>query len=160
MLTPDIKIAIEECVLCWLATVDSLGDPSVSPKEVFASYGDRYLLIANIASAGSVRNILCNPSVCVSLIDIFKQKGFKLRGRARIIQPGEDDYGEKLQPLLALAGPAFTIINIIEVDILQSRAIVAPRYLFYPATTEAEQMAAAMHTYGVTAKHLDKDQAS
>ena len=44
-------------VLCWLATVDDHGMPNVSPKEIFCCHGERELLIANIASPQSVRNI-------------------------------------------------------------------------------------------------------
>lgn len=61
------------CVLCWWATADEQGQPNVSPKEVFAVVDDQHLLIANIASPVSVRNIQHNPKVCVSIIDIFVQ---------------------------------------------------------------------------------------
>ena len=53
------------CVLCWLATVDALGQPNVSPKEVFAVIDEEHLVIAHIASPTSVKNVLQNPKVCV-----------------------------------------------------------------------------------------------
>ena len=34
-LTAQMRQAIESSVLCWLATVDSEGQPNVSPTEVF-----------------------------------------------------------------------------------------------------------------------------
>ena len=51
------------CVLCWLATVDALGQPNVSPKEVFAVIDEEHLVIAHIASPTSVKNVLQNPKV-------------------------------------------------------------------------------------------------
>ncbi|UYG01261.1 pyridoxamine 5'-phosphate oxidase family protein [Halomonas sp. GD1P12] len=65
MITEEVKKYIDRSVLCWLATVDRDGDPNVSPKEVFAAYENDRLVIANIASAGSMRNILSNDAVCV-----------------------------------------------------------------------------------------------
>ena len=78
MLSPEIISSSRKSVLCWLATADAKGQPNVSPKEIFTFYGAEFLLIANIASPSSVRNIAANPLVCVSFIDIFVQKGFKV----------------------------------------------------------------------------------
>ena len=58
--------------LCWLATVDTDGVPSATPKEMFATSGEDRLVIADIASSNSVRNIRENPSVCISFVDIFR----------------------------------------------------------------------------------------
>ena len=80
MLTTDIKKSIDTCVLCWLATVDKDQQPNVSPKEMFTYLDDHTLLIANIASPNSVRNIAQQPKVSVSFVDVFTQKGFKLKG--------------------------------------------------------------------------------
>ena len=82
MLTEDIKYYASKSVLCWLATVSAKGQPNVSPKELFVTEHDTHVLIANVASPTSVRNIRENPRVCVSFIDIFVQKGYKLQGIA------------------------------------------------------------------------------
>lgn len=57
MLSDEVKKSIEESILCWLATADSKGMPNVSPKEVFLPYGKEEIIIANIASPKSVKNI-------------------------------------------------------------------------------------------------------
>ena len=75
MISVEIKNYIERSVLCWLATADAAGVPNVSPKEIFVPFGDDHLLIANIASPESVKNIRGNPHVCVSFVDVFVQKG-------------------------------------------------------------------------------------
>jgi len=80
-----IRTDIENSVLCWLATVDAAGVPNVSPKEIFDSYNDDRIVIADIASSNSVRNIRAHPAVCVSFIDVFRQRGFKIVGTATII---------------------------------------------------------------------------
>lgn len=144
-----IQKSIKQSVLCWLATVDSSGIPNVSPKEMFIADGDHHLLIANIASPGSVENIRSNENVCVSFIDIFKQKGFKLKGKATIIEEQHSIYPQKLKILRQLGGEEFPIKNIIDVTIVETTPIIAPSYWLFPDTSEHSQMMKSMDSYGV-----------
>jgi predicted pyridoxine 5'-phosphate oxidase superfamily flavin-nucleotide-binding protein len=138
------------CVLCWLATVDASGQPNVSPKEVFAVLDERHLVIAHIASPTSVKNVLQNPKVCVSLIDIFVQKGWKLLGHTQYVHSSDEVFDDYAKPLLPLAGDQFKIQGVFVVTVVQVQPILAPSYLFYPeATTEQLQIEAALKTYGV-----------
>jgi len=138
------------CVLCWLATADAEGQPNVSPKEVFAVVDERHLVIAHIASPISVRNIQQNPKVCVSLIDIFVQKGWKLIGHAQYVNARDEAFHAHAKPLLAMVGDQFKIQGVFVVTVGQAQPIIAPSYRFYPdSTTESGQIQAAMKTYGV-----------
>ena len=56
-----VKTDLKNSVLCWLATVDPTGVPNVTPEEIFASDGDDRVVIADIASSNSVRNIRLQP---------------------------------------------------------------------------------------------------
>ena len=85
----DLEDAVESAVLCWLATINDDGGPSVSPKEIFTLCGPQSLAIADIASSNSVWNIRARPRVCVSLIDVFRQRGAQLYGDARIAGRGD-----------------------------------------------------------------------
>ena len=152
MLDAAIKQSISESVLCWLATANAKGEPNVSPKEMFVPCGDERLLIANIASPNSVANIKQNPSVCVSFIDIFKQKGFKLRGAARIVESSEPRFQSLLNELHKLGGEAFPVASIIEVTVEAAEQIIAPSYWLFPGTTEQNQVEQAMESYGVRPK--------
>jgi len=91
-LPEDVQNDIANSVLCWLATADASGFPSVSPKEVWAPFGEEAVVIADIASANSVRNLRSNPRVCVSFIDIFRQKGFKLYGVAQVLTSSDRSF--------------------------------------------------------------------
>ncbi|MBM3605888.1 MAG: pyridoxamine 5'-phosphate oxidase family protein [Alphaproteobacteria bacterium] len=139
----------EKAVLCWLATVDARSRPNVSPKEIFAQVAEDHLVIADIASAQSVRNIRANPAVCVSLIDIFLQRGQKLEGSARIIAPDQADFPVLVAPLLEMTGGRFPIRHVISVHIARRSAIRAPSYAFFPERSEEELRADAYRTYGV-----------
>ncbi|WMX14088.1 MULTISPECIES: pyridoxamine 5'-phosphate oxidase family protein [unclassified Aureispira] len=142
-----IKKYLQQSVLCWLATSSPDYIPNVSPKEIFTLYQDKYLLIANIASPQTVRNLEQNPNVCVSFIDVFVQKGYQLKGTATVIPTSNPEF-QLLEPfLLELTKGLFPFQSIIKIKINTSKKILAPRYLLYPDTTEAEQIKRAQDTY-------------
>lgn len=150
MLTTELKQAIDKAVLCWLATTSTEYEPNVSPKEMFTHLDDETLLIANIASPNSVRNIVQNPKVCVSFVDVFTQKGFKLKGKARIIAKNEPDFAVKAKRLTDLFSDQFPLQALIEIHISSVSRILAPSYVLFPeTTTEQSQIAGAMQTYQV-----------
>ncbi len=150
MLTEEISDCAGRATLCWLATVDATGHPNVSPKEVFAVFDTRHLVIAHIASPTSVRNIRLHDRVCVSFIDIFVQKGWKVSGSARLLCRDDAGYARWVAPLTPMAGPRFTIHGVIVVQAQSVEPIIAPSYRLYPQeTTEASQVVAALRAYRV-----------
>ena len=149
MISKEVKNYIDKSVLCWLATCNKELIPNVSPKEIFTCINNTTLLIANIASHNSIKNIQENPNVCVSFVDIFVQKGFKLKGTATIIRNSDVDFKLKLKPLTDIFTDKFPIQSVIVVEITQVDTIEAPSYFLYPETTEASQVISAMKTYNV-----------
>lgn len=143
---------MQESVLCWLATSTPDGIPNVSPKEMFVPYGDDCVLIANIASPKSVENIECNSAVCVSFVEVFKQKGFKLSGTALLIEPSDERFEMLLKALHQLGGEGFSVQSIIKITVNAAEPIIAPSYWLFPETTEQSQIDQAMQTYGVQPK--------
>ena len=149
-LTAEVRDAAARSVLCWLATVDATGQPNTTPKEVFAVADDDHLVIANIASPGSAANLAAHPKVCVSFVDVFRQKGFKVVGVAADVAPDDPAFARWVAPLRALAGDRFPIRSVFVVRAVAVEAIVAPSYWLFPdETTEASQERAALRAYGV-----------
>jgi hypothetical protein len=149
MINAEIKKYIGQSVLCWLATSNRQNEPNVSPKEIFTYKGDTTLLIANIASPVSIRNIKENPNVCVSFVDVFVQKGYKLKGTAVLIDKSDPGFAETVKPLTNLFTDQFPIKSVIEITVTHAAKIVAPSYVLYPDRTEEYQRASAMKTYKV-----------
>jgi predicted pyridoxine 5'-phosphate oxidase superfamily flavin-nucleotide-binding protein len=150
LLTEPIPEAADRSVLCWLATVDAEGQPNVSPKEVWAIADDHHVVVAHIASPISARNIAQQPQVCLSFVDVFVQKGFKLLGTAREVRAADPEFATWAKPLLAMVGQRFTIHSVLVIRVSSVAPIVAPGYLFYPdETTEASQVESAMRAYKV-----------
>lgn len=145
----EIQYFVHSSVLCWLATSNEKNEPNVSPKEMFVWSKESTLLIAHIASPQSVKNIKENSNVCVSLLDIFRQKGVKLKGLAKVIFKEDLDFGIKLEEITAHFSDKYPIKAIIEVQIKGAERILAPSYLYFPEITEESQVASTMSTYGV-----------
>lgn len=143
----EIKKYLDQSVLCWLATASLDQIPNVSPKEIFQLYQEQYILIANIASPQTVRNIKQNPNVCLSFINIFVQKGYQLKGTANIIQKTDPEFPILEPLLLELTQGLFPFVSITKIKIESSKKILAPRYLLYPGTTESKQIKGAQEAY-------------
>jgi len=148
MITAEIIKYIDQSVLCWLATSSNENIPNVSPKELFAVFGNDSLIIANVASPQSVRNIKQNAQVCVSFIDIMVQKGFQLKGTAEIIKKTHNDFPAMEEIIVQMTEGKFPFASIIKIKIESAKPIIAPRYPLYPNTTEKEQIERAKKTYG------------
>ena len=148
MLTTEIKKYIDKSVLCWLATSSSDNVPNVSPKEIFSYHGENSIIIANIASPQSLKNIKQNKNVCLSFIDVLVQKGFQLKGTAKIITSSDPDFIDMENVLLKMTEGKFPFSRIIKMTVKYTKSIMAPRYFFYPETTEEEQVKSARKSYG------------
>ncbi|WP_338790713.1 pyridoxamine 5'-phosphate oxidase family protein (plasmid) [Bernardetia sp. Wsw4-3y2] len=147
MLTSEIKNYIDKSVLCWLATADKDNMPNVSPKEIFTFYKDNYIIIANIASPQSVVNIVQNPNVCVSFIDVFVQKGFQIKGKASIIKKSDVEFEELERPLIEMTKGKYPFSTVIKIKLEKIKKIIAPSYIVFPETTEKEQIENAKKLY-------------
>jgi predicted pyridoxine 5'-phosphate oxidase superfamily flavin-nucleotide-binding protein len=156
-LNDAVREAASRSVLCWLATVDAEGHPNVSPKEIWAIADEQHVVVAHIASPVSARNIAHHPQVCLSFVDVFVQKGFKLMGMAREVRAADAEFATWAEPLLAMVGQRFTIHSVWVIQVQSVSAILAPSYRFYPnETTEASQVASGMRTYNVQAVKKEK----
>ncbi|MCP4977841.1 MAG: pyridoxamine 5'-phosphate oxidase family protein [Maribacter sp.] len=151
-LTKEIKEYIDKSVLCWLATVSTDSIPNVSPKEIFTYFGIDSIIVANIASPQTVRNIKQNQNVCVSFIDILVQKGFQIKGKAEIIGKKESEFAAMEIILTKMTGGKFPFRTITKINMEKAKPIIAPKYVLYPETTENEQINSAKRAYGIKKK--------
>jgi len=149
VLTNNIKKYISQSVLCWLATVSEDSIPNVSPKEIFTYYKSEYLIVANIASPQTEKNIKRNSNVCISFIDVLVQKGYQLKGKASIIDKTNLEFDDVASNLLKMTEGKFPFETIFKIKIESTKEILAPKYVLYPETTEEEQINSAKKTYGL-----------
>ncbi len=148
-MTSEIKNYIDKSVLCWLATSSYDNYPNVSPKEVFTYFNDTYIIVANIASPQTVKNIVSNPKVCISFIDVLVQKGFQIKGTAEIISNSDSRFSVMESSLLELTEGKYPFSTITAIEVESSKPIIAPSYLLYPETKEEDQIVAAKKAYNL-----------
>ena len=148
-LTEDIKKYIDKSVLCWLATASIENIPNVSPKECFTHFGTDSIIIANIASPQTVRNIKLNENVCISFINIFVQKGFQIKGKVEIIENTHSQFTEMNEILTEMMGGKFSFNTITKITLRQVKPIIAPSYILYPETTEMKQIESSKKSYQI-----------
>lgn len=149
-LDEEVVAALDAAVLGWLATADEHGMPNVSPKEVFAHLGGDRVVIAHIASPSSARNARANPQGCFSVVDVFRQRGFKLTGPLHLHDPGAARFDEVAAPLRPIVRDRFALRAVFELRVAAVAPIVAPSYTFHAEeVTEESMVAEAMAAYGV-----------
>ena len=149
MITEKIAQSIESSVLCWLATVAPDGSPNVSPKEAFMHDEKGKIIVAHIASPQTAWNIENNPQVCLSFVNVFTQKGHKVRGTAKILQESHKRYPQQKEKLAQLVGSTFPILAVIEVEPTKTEEIIAPSYRMFPDVTTSQMVQQALATYKV-----------
>lgn len=140
---------LSRAVLCWLATADASGNPSVSPKEIFLVRSEAEILIADIASPRTTRNITQNTRACIAAIDVFEQRGLQVFGSAEVVRAGDPRWEELSPPLIELAGDAFPVRSVIRLSVERVKEIVAPSIWMYPDRDAVEVRSAVLDRYGV-----------
>ncbi len=149
MISEKIKEYIDRSVLCWLATSSTDNQPNVSPKEVFVCFEDGTIIIANIASPGSAENVLVNPNVAVSFVDIFVQKGYQLKGKCTLVSNADEEFQTLAEPLEKITKGIYPFETVFSIKVEEVKEIKAPGYFVFPDKTEADMIEEALKTYGV-----------
>lgn len=88
ILTEDMKRLVGENRLGFYATVCPDGTPNLSPKGTTIVYDDDHLAFLDLASPGTLSNLKRNPSIEISMVDLFVRKGYRFKGTATIVTGG------------------------------------------------------------------------
>lgn len=154
----EVKKDAESAVLCWLATINQNGFPNVTPKELWSIIEDDQIIVADIASSNSVANICRSKKVCLSFVDVFRQRGFKIFGNAEILPKYHDSFSTFANNLSNDDGPIFEIRNIILIKILNVERILAPSYILFPDIKEEDMCESSYRTYGVRPRYKNREE--
>lgn len=87
-LTDDMKRIVHEQMLGFVATVCPDGTPNLSPKGTTTVWDDEHLIFADLASPGTMRNLLANPAVEINVVDPIARRGYRFKGRAEVVAEG------------------------------------------------------------------------
>jgi predicted pyridoxine 5'-phosphate oxidase superfamily flavin-nucleotide-binding protein len=103
ILTPEMKAAVADIKLCFVATCSPDGSPNVSPKGSLTVWDDDHLAFADIASPQTVKNLKQNPRLEINAVDQISRRGFRFKGTADILEAGPVFRSLKHAPVLRSA---------------------------------------------------------
>lgn len=124
----DMREVIARAMVSYVATVRADGSPSLSPKGSVMVYDDSHLIFMNQASPGTVANLRRDPRVEINAVDVLRRRGYRFRGRARIVPPGDAAYAWLKQELIALNGPGYPAHEAVLVEVEQVAPLHSPVY--------------------------------
>ena len=88
-LSEDLKNAITQIKPAMVATVNSAGQPNVSPKGSLRVLDDQHLVFAEIRSPQTINNLRENPQISIIGFDPTSRKGWRVWGKvAEILASG------------------------------------------------------------------------
>ena len=85
-----MKRVVREYRLGFYATVCPDGTPNLSPKGTTFVYDDDHLAFVDLGSPGTLSNLERNPSIEISMVDLFMRKGYRFKGTATIVTAGPE----------------------------------------------------------------------
>lgn len=116
--------AVARYPLCFVATVNEDGSPSVSPKGTVRVWDADQLVFADVASPRTVANVARDDRVHVNVVDHFARRGWRFTGRARVtddpavLEAIRDEY----------PGEAYPFEQAVLVRVEDAHELVSPSY--------------------------------
>jgi uncharacterized protein len=147
-LTNEMKQAIAETHLCYVATVTPEGRPNLSPKGTLRAWDDDHVVFADIASPRTVGNVAGNPYVEINIVNPFSRRGFRFKGRAEVLRDGET-FATIACQLRQEHGPDYPVNSVIKVRVDTARPVLSPAYTCNPSAKEVDVRRRWLAFYGV-----------
>ncbi len=122
----SIRKFLERQRLGYVATISPSGIPNLSPKGTIIMWDPQTLVFADIRSPKTVGNILSNPNVAINVVDPLLRRGFRFRGKARVITSGKTF--DRVLAHYNKIGIKSHIKRIVVVDVLAVSKVTSPLY--------------------------------
>jgi predicted pyridoxine 5'-phosphate oxidase superfamily flavin-nucleotide-binding protein len=145
----DMEAVIKQAILSFVATVNEDGTPNLSPKASL-TVRNGVLYFADIASPGTIRNMKRNPAVEINVIDIFQRRGYRFKGRALILTPGDDEYLKIADWVRATNGLEYPVDHVARIETSSIVPLLSPAHVFAdPPRSQDEIRMTYYQKYGV-----------
>jgi hypothetical protein len=127
-ITKQMKIIAENHSVGIVGTINSDGTPNVSPKGTMVVLDDYTIIFGEIASPGTLANVLERPSMEINFIDVLARRCFRAKGEAKVFSLGSDEF-KKLLPHFNRWGDLLgRIRNIIHLQVFEASIVATPAY--------------------------------
>jgi hypothetical protein len=153
ILTAEMKAAVGDIRLCFVATASVDGMPNVSPKGSLTVWDDDHLAFANIASPRTMKNLRENPKLEINTIDQISRRGFRFRGIGEIFESG-NVFDHVANDVWQREGRNVPIHAIVKVRVLEAHEVLSPAYWLSKGVTveEIRQVWAGRYGYRIVPK--------
>jgi hypothetical protein len=128
ILSADMKRVITEQRLGFVATVNADGTPNLSPKGTMMVRDDDSVMFAEIRSPGTVANLKRNPAAEINVVDPISRKGYRFKGRLRMVSPGDREYDELFENFAGWGALAEKVNGVVILDVERAQALTSPAY--------------------------------
>ena len=148
-ITEDMQAVIKQAMLSFVATVNDDGTPSLSPKASL-TVKDGVLYFADIASPRTILNLRRNPSIEVNVVDIFQRRGYRFKGHASTLHPGDDEYSAIANWVRKINGPEYPVHHVVKIDTIAVSPLLSPAHVFAQLPRSQDEIKDTYHRkYGV-----------
>jgi predicted pyridoxine 5'-phosphate oxidase superfamily flavin-nucleotide-binding protein len=128
-LTADMQRVVLEQSLGFVATVTPEGAPNLSPKGSTTVLDAAHLMFSDIASPGTIENLVSNPRVEINVVDPIARTGYRFKGTATVYTSGpEFERCRSLMRARGLTNSADRARSIVVVAVTDAAALVSPAY--------------------------------
>lgn len=128
VINQDMRAVIQRAMLSYVATVCRDGSPNLSPKGSVFVYDDDHLIFMNQNSPGTFANLRRDSRIEINSVDVFRRRGYRFKGTARILPPGDPAYEWLKQKLADLNGPQYPAHEAALVTVKMAHAVLSPVY--------------------------------
>lgn len=124
----DMRDVIDRAMLSYVATVCEDGSPNLSPKGSVMPFDDKHLVFMDQASPGTMANLRRDPRIEINSVDVFRRRGYRFKGTARIVPPGDPIHEWLKRKLIDLNGPGYPANETVVVTVEQATPVMSPAY--------------------------------
>ena len=125
-LTSAMQSFVDRQRLGFVATVCPDGTPHLSPQGTLAVWTDAVLVFAEVASPVTIRNLIENPACEINVVDPWVRKGYRFRGRARLLLMGPTF--DRLLEFYRRRDVDMSVHHMVLVDVDEVEPVVSPVY--------------------------------
>lgn len=137
IINQDMRTVIRRAMVSYVATTCADGSPNLSPKGSVFVYDDDHLIFMNQNSPGTFANLRRDPRVEINAVDVFRRRGYRFKGTARIVPPGDPAFEWLKQTLIDLNGPQYPAHEAALVTVGTAQPVLSPVYQWGQGKEEA-----------------------
>jgi hypothetical protein len=91
-----------------------------------------------------------NPAVEINVIDMFQRRGYRFKGSALILPPGDDEYLMIADWVRATNGLEYPVDHVVKIDTASITPLLSPAHVFaHPPRSQDEIRTTYYQKYGV-----------